>query len=178
MSKTTALLTVLALGASASVAMASPSRSYAPTTGARYAALDHSRSARNVDQDRFGRLDRDRGWTTSGTGDDSGPRRYRPTWTALGAPLQLTRTGNQSVEVNDRGTFTQLRLMDIGGTARLDRLVIKFADGSTQVEDLRHVLDHNQDYLEVTLDGNNRQIDCITVLGTSGGRSNLQVYAI
>jgi hypothetical protein len=162
MSKITALLTVLALGSSASVAMASPSRTHDRHT-------TNVRTARAPD-----RVERSRGVAA----DDFGPRRYRPTWTALGAPLQLTRAGRESVQVNDRGTFTQLRLADLGGTARVDRVIVQFADGTSQIEDLRRVLDDGQDYLELALDGNNRRIECITVLGASGAAHNLQVYAI
>jgi hypothetical protein len=176
MSKITALLTVLGLGASASVAMASPSRS-----DDRYTTVErtHAERARfDCGADRFYSQDRARDWNRSRVSDDFGPRRYRPTWTPLGAPLALTRTGRESIEVNDRGTFTQLRLADLGGTARVDRVIVQFADGSTQVEDVRRVLDDDKDYLEVMLDGNNRQIDDITVLGVSGARHNLQVYGI
>lgn len=177
MSKLTTLFTVLALGASASVAMASPSRSYARNTTIERARIDRGRIAR--EPDRYDRHERaDRGWNRGVVGDDFEPRRYRPTWTALGAPLRLTRAGQESIEVTDRGTFTQLRLANLGGTARLDRVIVQFVDGSNQVEDLRRVFDDNRDYLEIQLDGNNRRIECITVIGSSAGQRNLQVYGI
>ena len=177
MSKITALITVLALGASAPVAMASSSAPYDRHTTLERSRVDRARIARS--QDRFEREGRaGRGWERPGVADDFGPRRYRPTWTAFGAPLSLTRRADDSIEVHDGGTFTQLRLATLGGAARVDRVLVQFADGSNQVEELHRTLDGSQAYVEIPLDGNNRQIRCITVIGTTGARSNLQVYGI
>jgi hypothetical protein len=177
MSKITAFVTVLTLGCFASVAMASPSRAQDRYTTIERTRFDRARIAREPDH--FDHHDpADRSGHRGRVSDDLGPRRYRPTWTALGAPLRLTRAGQESIEVNDRGTFTQLRLANLGGTARLDRVIVQFADGSNQVEDLRRVFDDDRDYLEIPLDGNNRRIEAITVIGSSGGQRNLQVYGI
>src|SRR6185503_8474028 len=101
MSKITALITMLALGA-ASPALAST------RTFDRRGRIEPSRIER--DRDRFGPRDTfDRGWRGRGTLDDFGPRRYRPTWVALGQS-RLARTDALSIEVNDHNTFTQLRL--------------------------------------------------------------------
>src|SRR5262245_58071280 len=166
MFKIITLLTALALGSSASVAMASPSQRVD-----RYSTFDRDR----FDRDRFDR----REWRGSyRSHDDFGPRRYRASWEALGRPLGLTRAGRASIDVDDPGTFTQLRLADLGGTARIDRVIIEFADGSHQVEEVRRVLDDNSDFVEIALDGNNRRVDAITVIGRSSARRNLQVYGI
>lgn len=117
MFKITALLTMLALGSSASVALASSSRSYNSRAGVERTRIEHTRVERSDRLYRSG--------SRGGAGDDFGPRRYRPTWVALSAPLQLTHTGRDSIEVTDDGTFTQLRLQTLGGIARVDRVIVQ-----------------------------------------------------
>jgi len=189
MSKLTALFTVLVLGSSASAALAAPGR---PTVAAAYdrqRGFDRARNTRRPErqiqqpiqrfEDRFdqGRAPAPRRYGP-GDGADFGPRRYRPTWVALSAPQQLARTGWDSIAVNDGGTFTQLRLQSAGGVARIDRVVVQFADGSSQVADLDRVLDDRDDLLEIQLDGNNRRIDRIVVTGACEARGAFQVFGI
>lgn len=124
---------------------------------------------------------RDRRWDRAPTAPvilDAGPRRYRPSWVTLGAPVQLIRAGQDCIDVSDPGTFTQLRLQNDGGIDRIDQVTIQFADGSTQSADLNRVLDDAGEFVEIPLDGNNRQIDRIFVTGAPGSRGELQVYAI
>lgn len=40
------------------------------------------------------------------------------------------------------------------------------------------MLDEHGELLEIPLDGNNRRIDRITVIGATGARGDLQVFAI
>jgi hypothetical protein len=174
MFKLTALLTTLALGASGSIALASPDRPFDQRHDER-ARVDGMRFAR--DRDHFDRPDQPYAWSR-GRIDDFGPRRYRPTWVALSAPLRLGRMGRDAIEVTDRGTFTQLRLQSLGGFARVDRVIIEFANGSRQVAHLERVLDARGELLEIQLDGNNRRIDRITVVGTTGRRGALEVFGI
>ena len=172
MFKLTALLTTLALGASGSIALAAPGRGF----DARYdeRARDHLRFTQ--ERDRFDRPDAAYHWNR-GRLDDFGPRHYRPNWVALSAPLRLGRMGRDVIDVADRGTFTQLRLQTRGGFARVDRVIIVFADGSRQVESGR-VLDARGELLEIPLDGNNRRIDRIIVMGATGRRGALEVFGI
>ena len=159
MRKLTALLTTLALGSAASIASASPTRSYA-------------RIAHTYDSPgRFARPDR------RVAVDDLGPRHYRPTWVALSASSPLTRA-EDCIDVRDRGTFTQLRVQADGSRARVDRVVVQFADGSRQVEDLVRVLGGRSDFIDIPLDGNNRRIDRILVSGFTGQRGAVQVFGI
>jgi hypothetical protein len=174
MSKITAVIVMLALGTSASVASAASSRSVDRRADVSHTRVDRDR---NSDPGRFGRpAPIDHGWSRAAA-DDFGARRYRPTWVALSASLQLGRSGQDSIDVNDRNTFTQLRLQTTGGIARIDRVIIRFADGSDQVADLDRLLDRRGELLEIPLDGNNRRIDCITVIG-DGDRGTLQLYGI
>lgn len=202
MFKITALLTTLALGSSASIALASPGRSYArpgiadtrvarspvelrgivrigrgpvevrasARTGLAYRSTELAR----FERDRFDRPGLDRSWRGRVGFDDFGPRRYRPTWVALNAPQQLGR-GEQCIEVRDPGTFTQLRLQSDSGFAGVNRVVVQFADGSDQVADLDAALDQRGELVELPLDGNNRRIARIIVVGATG---DLQVFAI
>ena len=190
MFKITALITMLALGSSGSIAMASPSRTADRRTGINYTRVpnshfDDTRFARfgsglmdaRVSFDRFDRFDRfdglDRRYGSRAM-DDFGPRRYRPTWVALSAPHQLAR-GTACIDVRDHGTFTQLRLQSDRGSAWVDRVIVQFGDGSDQVADLDRVLDQHGEFVEIPLDGNNRRIDRIIVTGATG---DLQVFAI
>jgi hypothetical protein len=196
----TALFTTLALGATASIAMASPIRTYDRRSGVEYARggaeyarsdAEHSRLAgsrfrgapppgNGVERvriahtpDRFARLDGVyRRYGGRGV-DDFGPRRYRPTWVALGAPHRLG--GSECIEVRDPGTFTQLRLQSDSGFADVDRVIVEFADGTDQVAELDRALDRRGEFVELPLDGNNRRIEKILVTGALG---DLQVFAI
>lgn len=193
MLKITTLLTTLALASTASIAMASPARPdrfqpAAPdgvwTAPARPAWNDRARIDRAYEApDRLDRSYRRSSLRPSLPGDrrvaldDAGPRRYRPTWVSLSAPSPLTRA-DDCIDVRDRGTFTELRLQADGGRARVDRVVVQFADGSRQVEDLDRVLGGNSNYVDIALDGNNRRIERILVDGTTGQHSALQVFGI
>lgn len=190
MLKITALFTTLALGSAASIAMASPARSYdrdgrfeparpaapawtAPSaSSARSAWIDRDRIDRAYDGP--GRFDRS---YRRGAVEDLGPRRYRPTWVALSASSPLIRT-DDCIEVHDRGTFTQLRVQADGSRARLDRVVVQFADGSRQIADLDRMLGGRSDFVDIPLDGNNRRIDRIFVTGSTGQRGAVQVFGI
>ena len=180
MSKLTALLTTLALGATASIAAASPThttQTYDRLTGATY--IERGSQARRYDDRNdlrfrdtgYGRSD-GRTWGSRGTADDFGPRHYRTTWVPLSAS-QPTR-GGLAFDVSDAGTFTQLRLQTETGRARVDRLIVQFADGSDQVVSVNRAL---TGYMDIPLDGNNRRIDRILVTGATG-RGDVQVFAI
>jgi hypothetical protein len=57
-------------------------------------------------------------------------------------------------------------------------VIVRFADGSTQVADLDRVLADRKDLLELPLDGNNRRIDRVTVIGDGDHCSGLELYGI
>lgn len=171
MSKLTALVTTLVLGSTASIALASPARPYDHRHAV--AVRDHRVARDRVARGRVVAPVYDRGWRARVTVDDFGPRRYRPTWVALGAP-RVTR-GQECIEVRDPGTFTQLRLQSDSGFALVDRVIVEFADGSQQVADLDRRLDERGEFVELPLDGNNRRIARILVTGAA---RDLQVFAI
>jgi hypothetical protein len=204
MFKITALFTTLALGATASIAMASPARIYDRRTGVEYTrgnaeyarggvattggAADYARGParrfdsvspvrRVVDRVRIEAVDRGArsdGWRRGSAFDGDGPRRYRPTWVALGAPYRQG-AGSECIEVHDAGTFTQLRLQSDAGFAAVGRVVVQFADGTDQVAGFDRELDQRGEFVELPLNGNNRRIAKIIVTGALG---DLQVFAI
>lgn len=109
--------------------------------------------------------------------DDFGPRRYRHAWVALSPHVEL-RDGREVIRVGDRGTFTQLRVQAASGVSYVDRVVIHFADGSRQTARVRQQLDRRTPRLEIPLDGNNRRIDRIAVLGDARRDAAIQVFGI
>jgi hypothetical protein len=161
MLKITALAALLAAAAPASLALASPSHS------SRYARLD-------ARYDRGGMDDR---WRPRAA-DDFGPRHYRPTWVSLASSMDIAGRGRDTIRVGDPNTFTQLRMQVASGVARIDRVIVRFADGSSQVAELDRVLDDRNDLLELPLDGNNRRIAQITVFGDGDRCGGLQLYGI
>jgi hypothetical protein len=171
MSRLTALITMLVIGSS-SVAMAGSS--YARHERSSWRERDHDLRGRELRYQDVYRRDFERDHRGS---DDFGPRRYRPTWVALSHSLQLAY-GRDAIEVDFAGTFTQLRLQTASGRSYIDRVIVRFMDGSRQVADVRRVLDASDRMFEIQLDGNNRRIDRIEVLGDSSRSGAIQVFAI
>ena len=108
----------------------------------------------------------------------SGQRTYRPTWVALSGATRLFR-GRDVIQVGaQQGRFTQLRFQTTEGLSEIDRVLIRFADGHWQVADLAARLSPEQPMIEVRLEGNQRKIDQIIVLGAGTSRSSYQVFGI
>ncbi len=153
MNKLTSLLTTIVLGTS-SLAMARP------------AQLPHHESWRERQEMRIERE------------QASGQRRYRPTWVALSGSTQLFR-GRDVIRVGaQQGRFTQLRFQTTEGTSAIDRVLIRFSDGRWQVADLETRLSPEHPMVQVPLEGNQRTIDQIIVLGAGSRRSSYQVFGI
>ena len=175
MSKLTAILTTLVLGTS-SIAMAQPS-SYTPM---RYDDRYDDRFDDRVDDhdhDDWRDHRSDRGWDRRDRERTDVPRRYRSSWISLAEPMQLSY-GRDSIDVRRRGTFTQLRLQTVAGASYVHRVIVRFGDGSRQVVDVRGVIDPRSRMLQFLLDGNNRRIDRITVIGRSERGAAIQVFGI
>ncbi len=108
----------------------------------------------------------------------SGHRTYRPTWVALSGATQLYH-GRDVIQIgSENGRFTQLRFQTTEGRSEIDRVLIRFADGRWQVADLATKLSPEQPMIELPLDGNQRAIDQIIVLGRGSRRSSYQVFGI
>ena len=65
----------------------------------------------------------------------------------------------------------------VGAPPPPDKL-IRFADGSRQIANLDQTLSVRNPMLQVLLDGNNRRIDRIIVLGDSRRNASIQVFGI
>lgn len=108
----------------------------------------------------------------------NGHRTYRPTWVALSGSTRLVR-GRDVIQVGpEHGRFTQLRFQTTQGRSQIDRVLIRFSDGHWQVSDLAARLSLEHPMLEVPLDGNQRKIDQIIVLGSGARSSSYQVFGI
>ncbi len=108
----------------------------------------------------------------------SGHRSYRPAWVALSGATRLVR-GRDVIQVGaQHGRFTQLRFQTTEGMSEIDRVLIRFSDGRWQVADLETRLSPEQPMVEISLDGNQRKIDQIIVLGSGTRRSSYQVFGI
>lgn len=104
-------------------------------------------------------------------------RRYRHSWVALSEPFALDRVW-RPIDVAERGTFTQLRLQTARGASQIHRVVIHFKNGEQQIVDVHKRLAVDSPMLEITLDGNNRKIDRIVIVGDSHRNAAVQVFAI
>lgn len=107
---------------------------------------------------------------------DPGPRRYRSHWVTLGTAA--LGAGRSIVDVDQRGTFTQLRIQAAGGRTYLDRVVVRFRDGSRQVVRVDRVLDRDDRWIQFELDGNNRRVEAVALLGDTRRAVALQVFGI
>lgn len=177
MFKLNALIATVVLGAS-SVAMAQPGGSFHdssrpvvvnPPTAQGFDWRSDQGSDQRVDRDRRrDRRDDDR---------QDRPRQYRASWVSLAEPMQLTR-GRDRIDVAQRGTLTQLRIQTVAGASYIQRVIVRFKDGSRQVVEINRTVDLNNRMLQFTLDGNNRRVDSIAVIGRSPRNAAIQVFGI
>jgi hypothetical protein len=73
--------------------------------------------------------------------------------------------------------FTKLELRSKAGRTKLDKVMITFANGGTQLIDCNTLLTGNQTF-SIDLKGNNRNIKSIVLVGSSGRRASLDVVAV
>lgn len=188
MSTLKAIITTLVLGAS-TIAMAQPSSDIPSRDDRRYDERYDRRYDERYDRDwrRWERYDRDWRWWERRDRDwrwDRGdvdrtdlPRRYRSAWVSLAEPMELSY-GRDTIDVHLRGTFTQLRLQTVAGTSYIHRVIVRFRDGSRQVVEAHRTLDPYGRMFQFLLDGNNRRLDSITVIGRSHRGAAIQVFGI
>jgi hypothetical protein len=152
--KIAALVTTLLIGAS-SAAMAAPSTSYAPEvrdhrTPEPYApGIDHRMPQRPVAP-------------------------ARPT--TLASNARLSR-GHALIDVSSWKRFNSLELQAASGSMFVDKVVITFADGQTQVAEIDKQLGNGQSCATIDLAGRSRKIDKLVVYGRGGRRASLAITA-
>jgi hypothetical protein len=103
---------------------------------------------------------------------------YRPhaTWSTLAYGAKVSRRGSL-IDVSSHERFAKLNLSATGSMI-VDRVVITFQNGATQLVDLNRRLGWGSSSIAIDLDGNARRIDKIAVYGRGGARASLKVMAI
>ncbi len=167
-----ALITTLVIGSS-SVALAAPTVSYGPTVRDHRTpelTRDH-RSAININ---------------ASAGIQFRPiRPVRPaplpaplTWVTLANDMQVS--GRTAIKVAPTARpFSKLELRAEKGNTSIDKVMIVFANGRSQIVNLDARLGKRDSVVSIDLDGNTRSIDRIVLVGRSNGRrASLDVLAI
>jgi hypothetical protein len=99
------------------------------------------------------------------------------TWVSLSAPMQLERRATM-IDVNQRRSFSQLRLQTTNGMSKIDRVIVKFDDGERQVIDVNQRLSTRNPMINLDLEGRSRRVDRIIVIGDSRRGGSIQVFGI
>jgi len=91
--------------------------------------------------------------------------------------MPLSR-GRDAIRIREAAPLSQIEFRWVNGSTRIDRVYVKFADGTSQVVDLAVVLDANLSSIRFAIAGTPRDIDQLIVVGTSTRRSNLQLFGL
>ena len=106
------------------------------------------------------------------------PRHHRAAWTTLGGVNQIA-DGPMAFRVGRFGEqFSTLRLQSDAGKSLIQRVMIRFADGCTQVVEVNQYLNASNPAITIDLDGRARQIAKVTVIGRNARQSAYRVLAI
>ena len=88
-----------------------------------------------------------------------------PEWTLLASSASLNRRGRALIDVNSNARFTKLKL-EATSALMIDKVVVTFTNGKTQVIELDKRLGRFQPGLVLDLEGSRgRKIDKIMVVG-------------
>ena len=99
------------------------------------------------------------------------------TWVALTSPLRLD-SGRTAIDVNQRRSFQQLRVQTTSGASRIDKVIVRFEDGQRQVIDVNQRLSTQNPMINIDLNGQQRRVDRIVVMGDSRRGGAIQVFGI
>ena len=102
--------------------------------------------------------------------------RRLPEWTVLSARDSL-RYGRDTIRPSQAPMFTQLKLQATSGKLEIDRVVIRFGNGSTQTVTPHAMLQNGSPSLTIDLNGDQRHIAAISVFGKGGRRASYQILA-
>ena len=83
-----------------------------------------------------------------------------------------------AIDVNQRRPLSQLRLQTTNGASRIDRVIVRFENGGSQVIDVNQRLSPNNPMSNLDLDGCMRRVDRIVVMGDSRRGGAIQVFGI
>jgi hypothetical protein len=95
------------------------------------------------------------------------PQRPTTSWISLAQPLHL-QNGRDMLTLNRLGSYTQLRLQATSGLSYIQKVKVKFRDGSVQNVSFNQWLSNRNPMLQVDL-RDNRGIESIAVIGTASG---------
>ena len=100
------------------------------------------------------------------------------TWVTLANDLDVN--GREIIRVSpSQRAFTKLELRTQGqGRTKIDRIVIMFANGRSQVIEQNKVLNNGNRSLSIDLTGNTRNIRNIVLVGKSNRRASLDILAL
>lgn len=101
-----------------------------------------------------------------------------PTWVTLANDMQVNGRTSIKVAPTER-QFTKLELRAEQGNTSIDKVMIVFGNGRSQVVDLKTKLGKRDSRVSIDLNGNARSIERIVLVGRSNGRrASLDVLAI
>ena len=100
------------------------------------------------------------------------------TWVTLANDMQVS--GRTAIKVAPTARpFSKLELRAEKGNTSIDKVMIVFANGRSQIVNLDARLGKRDSVVSIDLDGNTRSIDRIVLVGRSNGRrASLDVLAI
>jgi hypothetical protein len=155
MSKLTALITTLVLGAS-SIAAAD--------TAVAFQASAKLRPAPAVIPARDHRI-----------GTTAVPSMYRAPWVALSQPLMLDNNGRNAIRLATPSRYSQLRLQSTAGRSFVDSVIVRFADGSRQEIQVNKTLDARAPMVNLNI-SNRASVERVVIKGSTNRRASVQLF--
>jgi hypothetical protein len=106
---------------------------------------------------------------------------FRPAPRPMIRPVVLANNarvqGRDVIRVNHTRAFTKLELRSQSGRTQLDKVLITFGNGQSQVIDCNTTLNGSESF-SIDLAGNARNIKKIVLVGKSGRRAAIDVIAV
>lgn len=116
-----------------------------------------------------------KGWTDRVDHRRMLPPVYVPQPVTLASSARIN--GRDIIRVSDTRAFTKLELKSTSGRTQLDKVMIQFGNGQTQVINCEKQLS-GQESFSIDLTGNARNIKKIVLVGKSGRRASVDVIAV
>ena len=102
----------------------------------------------------------------------------RPVAQPITLASSLRINGRGIIRVNEQTrAFSKLELQSVSGRTNLDKVMIQFANGQTQTIDCDRTLNGNESF-SIDLQGNQRNIKRIVLVGKAGRRAAVNVLAV
>jgi hypothetical protein len=98
-------------------------------------------------------------------------------WSMLSASLQL-KNGTDVIRLQGRQTLSQIRLQATSGRLQIDRVTVRFQDGTSQTIRTRKQLSADSSMMQLDLQANRSGVESISISGYGGRRASYQVFAL